>query len=190
LDLVKSIDDLTTQQRRRLHELARRVREIDLNQELHLLVGVTADRIDRRLLKRIVDTFTEWMGRRFLFERAFLDRPMRDVRRALSVLFDESRDIAPRLRDIIHSECLSPLRVSTLSVLLQWHAPERYVPFNKRTHRTLSDFGLLIRGASNASPAAYARWLGQAEKYSQELDLPSPGHFDRLVWEYTKDLSL
>lgn len=130
------------------------------------------------------------MGRRFLFERAFLQRPIRKVREALSILFDESRDIETRLANVIDRGKLAPLGVSTLSVLLFWGTPGKYPPFNRRTRRFLRDFGLLQRGASNSSPAAYARWLAQAEGLSQELGLPSAGHIDRTAWEYTKDLRL
>ncbi len=71
---------------------------------------------------------------------------------------------------MIDSGDLAPLNVGTLSVLLYWHNPESYLPFNWRTRKFLKNFRLARRGASAASPVAYARWLEQAEEMSQELD--------------------
>jgi hypothetical protein len=108
----------------------------------------------------------------------------------LSTLFDESLDVVERRQTVIDSGKLSPLKIPSLSLLLYCRAPDKYPPFNRRTKRFLRDFGLSNWGVSNASPKAYKCWLDQAEELSQELDLPSPGHVDRLVWQYTKDLQL
>jgi hypothetical protein len=134
--------------------------------------------------------FAGWTGRPWLSERAFITNDIARVRSALTTLFDESLDVAGRLQSVIDSGKLSPLAIPSLSLLLHCRAPDKYPPFNRRTKRFLRDFGLSKWGVSNASPEAYKRWLDQAEELSQELDLPSPGHVDRLVWQYTKDLQL
>jgi hypothetical protein len=167
------------------------VRDQDIATEIGFsLEEVEPQRISRSMLIATADHFAEWMGRRFLFERAFITNDIARVRSALTTLFDESLDVAERLQSVIDSRKLSPLAIPSLSLLLHCRAPDKYPPFNRRTKRFLRDFGLSRRGVSNASPEAYKRWLDQAEELSQELDLPSPGHVDRLVWQYTKDLQL
>jgi hypothetical protein len=89
------------------------------------------------------------------------------------------------LAAVIHARDLAPLSVKTLSGLPCWREPTDYPPFSRQTRRFLEDFGLLQLGASAASPAAYVRWLDQARNLSQELDLPTTGHVDRMVWEHS-----
>ncbi len=163
---------------------------MDLRRELitehRLLATVDPLSIDRPRLNRIADQLTVWIGRRFLVERGLLRRPLPRVLRALSRLYDESRDLDERLADVIDSGDLAPLNVTTLSVLLSWRNLEAYPPFNWRTRQFLKDFGLAKRGASSASPSAYARWLEQAGELAEEFELPSRGHVDRMVWEYSE----
>jgi hypothetical protein len=185
------VANLARKRRAQLVRLARQVLGVDLPREFpvhQILARTPPNRLSRSHLERIVDEFEEWMGRRFLFERAFLSRPISQVRAALEVLFDESRDVEVRMEAVIRSRRLSPLSVSTLSVLLYWRRPEKYPPFNWRTKRLLGDYGLTENAVSNASPRTYGRWLMKAEKHSQELRLPTPGHFDRLVWLYTENM--
>jgi hypothetical protein len=187
----RSVESLSAASRQQLAELARIVRDQDITNEIGFsLEEVEPQRISRSMLITTADHFAKWMGRRFLFERAFITSDIARVRSALTTLFDESLDVAERLQSVIDSGKLSPLAIPSLSLLLYCRAPNEYPPFNRRTKRFLRDFGLSKRAVSNASPEAYKRWLDQAEELSQELDLPSPGHVDRLVWQYTKDLQL
>lgn len=188
----KKVENLPQQRRARLRYLADKVRDIDLARvDFHrVLRDVVPERISRGRVIEIVDQFEDWVGRRFLFERALVRRPLPRVRQALGRLFDEGRDVDERLRAAIRSRDLAPLGVSTLSLLLCWRAPWKYPPFNLRTRRFLRDFRLSARGASASSPLTYARWLDQAERIAQSLRLPTPGHVDRLVWEYTKDMKI
>jgi hypothetical protein len=175
--------------RRQLAALARRAREQNLSQ-IGWLRRTIPRKINKSLLGDIVDEFEKWMSRRFLFERAFLKRSPSTVRKAITHLFDESVDIEERLSSVMKSRALAPLKISTLSLLLYWHAPEKYPPFNRRTQRFLKDFKLKHWGVSNTSPAAYKQWLQYAEQLSLELDLPTPGHIDRAAWLYTENLDL
>lgn len=187
-NLVRSDVDHPGRRRTELLRLARRVRGMDLRHEIgehKLLARVDPLRIDRQRLDQIAERLTSWITRRFLVDRGLRRRPLPQVRRALSRLFDESRDIEERLAEVIDSGDLAPLNVGTLSVLLYWRNLDAYPPFNWLTRRFLRDFRLTRRGASNASPAAYARWLELAEELSQKLDLPTLGHVDRMVWEHS-----
>lgn len=169
--------------------MARTVRDQDLA-DVGWLRSVVPKKISRPQLLKIVDKFDEWLGRRFLFERAFLEHDLSTIRDALGNLFDESLDITMRLEHVIRSGALTPLRISTLSLLLYWRTPEKYPPFNQRTKRFLKDFRLKARGVSNSSPATYKRWLAYAEELSVELFLPTPGHIDRVAWKYTERMKL
>jgi hypothetical protein len=185
------LQSVSPARRQELLNLARTVRDQDIATQIGFsLEDVVPQRIPRSTLVRIVDHFAAWMGRRFLFERAFIENDIVRVRSAMTTLFDESLDVVERLESVIESHKLSPLGIPSLSLLLYCRAPEKYPPFNRRTKRFLEDFRLKKWGISNASAEAYQRWLDQAEELSQELDLPSPGHLDRVVWQYTKDLQL
>jgi hypothetical protein len=188
----RAVESLPPRSRARLIGLARRVRGEDLSTLIkhRMLPNTPPERITRLQLESVVDQFEEWMGRRFLFERAFLERSISRTREALAILFNEALDVSARLKRVIGSGAVAPLGMSTLSVLLYWRAPESYPPFNRRTKRFLRDFGLGERGASNASPTAYMRWLDQAQRLSQELELPTRGHIDRVAWEYTKRMKI
>jgi hypothetical protein len=176
--------------RRALAELARAARKQDVATEFGWLKDIRPQTLTTARLLRLVNKCDEWVGRRFLFERAFLKHDRARVRRALVELFNESSNLVARLEKVINSGALTPLRVPTLSLLLSFFAPERYPPFDRRTNRFLKDFRLKKRGVSAASPTTYKRWLDYATELSQELDLPTPGHVDRIVWEYTKDMKL
>jgi hypothetical protein len=188
-DRTRGSDGLPRRRHMELIRLASKVRGMDLRREIpeyRLVARIDPLSIDRDRLNRIADRLTEWIRRGFLVERGLLRRPLPRVRRALSGLYDESRDLDERLADVIDSGDLAPLNVTTLSVLLYWRNLEAYPPFNWRTRQFLKDFGLASRGASGASPSAYARWLEHAEELSERLDLPSRGHVDRMVWEHSE----
>ncbi len=182
-------ETLSTRDRKELAELARAVKNQDTQTGLPLEEEVP-QKISRATLRKLADYLTKSMGRAYLFQRALIEKDLSHVRSALKTLFDESLDIAERLKMVLESGYISPLRIPSLSAILQCRAPDKYPPFNKRTRRLLEDFGLKRFGASSASPESYKHWLDQAEALSQELDLRSPGHVDRVVWQYTKDLQL
>ncbi len=174
---------------RALRLLARKVRRMNLRRELQqysIVARVNPRRATRRDLDDIAAALTDWIRRPFLAQQGLLRRRLPIVRRALTTLFDGSPEtIEERLVEVVDSGALAPLDISSLSVLLHFRSPTTYVPYNWRTEQFLRDFRLHERGRSNASPAAYARWLEQAERLRQEWGLPSRGHIDRMVWEHT-----
>jgi hypothetical protein len=174
----------TGRRKMNLLRLARRVRRLNLRPGA--VARVNPRQATRRDLENIAAVLTDWTRRPFLAQRALLARRLAVVRRALTTLFDGAPEtIEERLAEVIDSGALAPLDISSLSVLLHFRAPTTYVPYNWRTIQFLRDYRLHERGRSNASPAAYARWLEQAERLRRELRLPSRGHVDRMVWEHT-----
>lgn len=182
-----SFEGLPPGNKAQLRRLANAVRDLDLKVEVPQckLVAGNPRRMGRARIDQIAEELTEWIGRAFLADRALRRRTLPRVRRGLATLFDESRAPDERLAAVIASGDLAPLKVGTLSVLLYWHNLDLYPPLNWRTRRFLKSFRLLRRGASVASPAAYARWLEVVDDLVQELDLPTRGHVDRMVWRYT-----
>ena len=110
--------------------------------------------------------------------------PVTHIRRGLSTLLNEGRDVEDRLTDVLDQELFGRLGIASLSMLLYWWRPDRYPPFNVRTRQFLADIRLATRGASAASPATYRRWLAYADEIAREYRLPSRGHVDLMVSEY------
>ena len=92
-----------------------------------------------------------------------------------------------RIDRITTGRHLSGLGMPSLSLLLYWKNPERFVPYNSRTIAFLSDFKLLGKGMSASSSRCYVRWLRRATDLAQKLRLPTPGHIDRMVELYYED---
>jgi hypothetical protein len=114
----KAIERPISTTRSQLAALARRAREQNLSQ-IGWLRRAIPGKINKSLLVDIVDEFAKWMSRRFLFERAFLERDFSTVRKAIIHLFDESVDIETRLSSVMKSRALAPLKISTLTRLEQ-----------------------------------------------------------------------
>ena len=75
----------------------------------------------------------------------------------------------------------------SVSLLLYWRNPDRFIPYNFRTSKFLLDFGLNRKGMSASSPNSYGKWLRWATRVAQKLNLASPGYIDRIVDRYYKD---
>ena len=129
-----------------------------------------------------------WTGHPGAYQ-TFLTSPIREVRKGLSLLFDESLDLEARLVEVQSLDLLRGLRLPSLSTLLQWRNPERYVPYNYRTKVFLKKYKLQAPGMSAASPACYVHWLEWANRLAQDLELPTPGHVDRMVEYYYESIS-
>lgn len=136
----------------------------------------------RQLVKQIV-TWTRHPGS----YRTFLGQPIADVRKGLSLLFDDSQDPLDRLELIWQHGYLKGLQMPTIGLLLYWRNPERFPPYNFRTAAFLRDFDLIQKGLSASSPLCYERWRRYATRLAQQLRLPTPGHVDRMVERYYED---
>jgi hypothetical protein len=121
--------------------------------------------------------------------RNFLNQPLREVRKGLQILFDESRDVRTRLEEVVAEKYLAGFRMRTLSLLLYWRNPEMFPPYNHRTLRFLNDFNYRETGMSDSSPRCYETWLRWAARLSQRVGLPTVGHVDRMVERYYEDVT-
>ena len=107
-------------------------------------------------------------------------------------MFDHSRSVESRLYDLdTRGSCkISGFGLASLTMILYWRFPSEYPPFNRRTKRFLKDFDFDELVPQKLSPAQYGKWIAFCQELSARLDLPSSGHIDRLVWEYTRDLDV
>jgi hypothetical protein len=112
---------------------------------------------------------------------------MVNVRKGFQLLFDQSIDLQYRLEILLKNGYLAGLRIKTLSLLLYWRYPDKYPPYNHRTVKFLQDFKMKKRGMSDSSPQTYLTWLRWARRLQQLLNLPTPGHVDRMVRGYYAD---
>jgi len=171
----------------RLQRLAQEMRELKLESALgkpHPLVSSldpTAVTSSQRL--QIIEYLTVWNKRRWVCA-AFEKGPIAKARNGLTILFNESKDIRDRLETLEHKGLLPGLRIPSLSQLLYWRDPKRYLPFNYKTEVFLRDFKLQRRGASKASAVCYANWLGYSTKLRQWMGLPDLWRVDKVVSAY------
>jgi hypothetical protein len=175
-----------------LHALAKRVRHLDLNSHIgehRLFRGVEPGQITRGQVRSLVNHLVGWAGRSWIY-RDLLTAPLPRIRHGLDLLFDEGQDVRVRLSELLDRAFLGRLGIASLSILLYWRRPERYPPFNVRTEIFLDHFRLARRGVSAATPATYERWLAYADELAREYRLQTPGHVDRMVWEYTQDVEI
>lgn len=144
------------------------------------LTAQDVDEIFRFLVK--------WAGHPGVF-RPFTQHPLKYLQRAFSLLFDESVDIETRLRSVAPggNQKVPGIGLTSWTIMLQWRLPSLYPPFNRRTIRFLRDFELAAYAPRALSPVGYSQWCAFARELSGRLHLPTPGHVDRMVWEYTKD---
>jgi len=169
---------------------ARKVRQLDLETEIgescSFVQSLDTAKITKALCADIVDHIVAWTGHRSSYD-TFLSQPIHAVRSGFGVLFDDSLDLQDRLQKIVDEGYLTGLRIPSLSLLLYWRNPQRFVPCNFRTARFLEDFDLRRAGMSASSPQCYAKWLRWATRFAQQLDLPTPGHVDRMIELYYED---
>jgi hypothetical protein len=168
----------------RLLRLSREVRglrlETSLGKPYAFISALNPKTVSPAQRLQIVEYLTEWNKRRWV--SAELERePVSKVRTGLTILFDESIDLRDRLARIEREGLLPGLRIPSLSLLLYWRKPRRYLPFNKKTNIFLRDYKLRLRGAGRTSAATYANWIAYSTQLQQWLKLPTPGHVDRVV---------
>lgn len=154
-----------------LSRIVRRGRNVDVGQ----LIGFVAT----------------WTGHAGIYRPA-LEEPSEQIRKAFRTLFDHSRSVESRLYDLnTGGSCkINGFGLASLTMILYWRFPSEYPPFNRRTKRFLKDFDFDKFVPKHLSPAQYGKWIAFCQELSARLDLPSSGHMDRLVWEYTRDLDV
>lgn len=169
---------------------ARKVSDRDLDESIGNACSFVQSLIPAKLTKaqceEIVDHIVSWTGHRSSYNR-FLGQPIQSVREGIGLLFENSVDLQDRLQRIHDEGQLAGLRIPSLSLLLYWRDPRRFVPYNFRTVTFLSDFKLKNIGMSASSARCYVTWVRWATRLAQRLDLPTPGHIDRMVESYYED---
>ena len=170
----------------RLKRIAREVQKLKLEETLKpyaLLSSLDPAALTRGERKQVIEYLRSWAKRRWVYS-ALEKEPISRTRRGLTVLFDESKDIRDRLESLENLGLFPGLRIPSLSLLLYWRNPRRYLPFNHKTEVFLQDFKRQLRGASATSAACYANWLDYSNRLYEWLELPYPGHVDRVVSRY------
>ena len=142
-------------------------------------------------LKALILFVAEWTSHAGKYRPA-LEEPESRIRRAFKTLFDHSNSVEDRLRELDSGgTCkIKGFGLASLTMILHWRIPTEYPPFNRRTQRFLRDFGFGEFIPKTLSPVQYGKWIAFAQELSARLDLPSSGHVDRLVWEYTRELDI
>lgn len=176
-----------------LEGLAQRVREIsdlrkDIGEPSRFVHRLSPGAITRPQVIELVGHLASWTGHPGAYER-FKNMPIGRIRSGLQLLFDESVPLSDRLSQILSNNRLEGLRVPTLSLLLYWRTPESYPPYNHRTIIFLKDNNRLRSGVSASSSHCYKKWTTYASEIAEDLDLPTPGHVDRMVHYYYEDRS-
>jgi hypothetical protein len=169
-------------------DLAKQVHGIDLMEKFrkqHDELGemLAKRRLNRSDISKLADLIASWTGHRAVY-RTFETQPPARTLQGLHTLFDEGRDVYDRLQKIREKSLLRGFHIPSLSLLLYWHRPDAYPPFNAKTKRFLKDFRMASPGMSASSPACYSTWLGFADLLRARLQLPSVGHVDRVVSRY------
>jgi hypothetical protein len=175
----------------KLLKYGKKVRQLDLEADLGescaFIQSLDAAKITKALCNEVVDYIVAWTGHRSSYN-TFLSQPISEVRKGLTLLFDDSIDLQERLQRVGDRSYLNGLRIPSLSLLLYWRNPQRFAPYNSRTDRFLQDFDLKAPGMSDSSPRCYVTWLRWATRFAQQLSLPSPGHVDRMIEYYYEDV--
>jgi hypothetical protein len=174
----------------RILTYAKRARRLDLERSIgecrEFTRSLEPSKLSRDDCRGIVDHFVSWTGHRASYD-TFLSQPLPLVKRGLTVLFDDGIDTETRLDQTSHKGYLTGLRIPSISLLLYWRNPYRFVPYNFRTIKFLQDFGMQESGMSASSGRCYVKWLRWATRLAQQLNLPTPGHIDRMVEFYYED---
>jgi hypothetical protein len=173
-----------------LLKYARQAGLIDLHDNMgeytDMLASLKPEHLTARQRDSIVDLIISWTRHPGSYKR-IRKAPMVNVRKGFQLLFDQSIDLQSRLEILLKNGYLAGLRIKTLSLLLYWRYPEKYPPYNHRTVKFLQDFKMKKRGMSDSSPQTYSTWLRWARRLQQQLNLPTPGHVDRMVQGYYAD---
>ena len=176
---------------RKLLKLAKQVKGSDFSEftEHKDLVSQIAERGRRNDVERLISLVARWTGHPGAYKPALTQGTGR-IRQAFRILFDHSRSIESRLKELDsggESKILG-FGLSTLTTILYWRIPGEYPAFNRRTKMFLRDFGFEGLLPKTLSPTQYGTWLSFAQELSSRLQLPSAGHIDRLVdrhWNQT-----
>jgi hypothetical protein len=160
----------------------------DFGEEWALMEGLDPASITEHEVEQVFHFLVKWAGHPGVF-RPFTEHPIEDLRLAFATVFDESVDVGDRLRSVATGGNLKVpgLGLPAWTIMLQWRLPSLYPPHDRRTLRFLKDFELTPYAPRSLTPAGYSRWCSFARELSARLRLPTPGHVDRMVWEYTKD---
>ena len=178
---------------RALVDLANKVRNEDLSRDKKhkRVLSRVVRRGEGADLVELIRLVAEWTGHEGKYRPALKERPDR-IRGAFRTLFDHSRSVNSRLRDLDANGAwkINGFGLASLTMILHWRFPGEYPPFNRRTKRFLKDFEFENIVPRTLSPSQYAKWIAFAQELSARLNLPSSGHIDRIVWEYTRELSI
>ena len=158
----------------------------DMGEYINTLGSLNPEHLTATQRDNLVDLIISWTGHPGSYKR-IRKAPIANVRKGLQLLFDQSIDLQSRLEKLLKNGYLAGLRMKTLSLLLYWRYPEKYPPYNHRTVSFLKDFKMKERGMSDSSPQTYSTWLSWARRLQQQLNLPTPGHVDRMVQGYYAD---
>ena len=176
-----------------LVKLADEVRDFDFSAfDKHRRVISRIVRHGRKAdLEKLIEFVAGWTSHAGAYRPA-LKEPGARIRRGFKTLFDHSRKIEDRLRELDAggSRKIKGFGLPSLTMILHWGIPTEYPPYNIRTQRFLEDFGFDEFLPKILSPVQYGKWIAFAQELSARLHLPSSGHIDRLVWEYTRNLEI
>ena len=178
---------------RQLINLSDQVRDLDLSEfdkYSDLLVRIV-DRSSTDDVEELISSVAEWTRHAATYKPA-LQVSKKRIRNAFTTLFDRSRPVEDRLRELNSGGAskIDGFGLASLTMILYWRFPTEYPPFNRRTQKFLKDFKFDRILPKTLSPSQYRRWIDFAQELSARLRLPSAGHIDRLVWEYTHDLEI
>lgn len=177
-----------------LKSLAKQVATMDLmngrefGDEWEFVGNLDPATMTRSDVEQIFQFLVKWAGHPGVF-RPFTQEPIAALRRSFSLVFDESVEVGQRLKEVDSGAVakLPGLHLPAWSILLQWRFPALYPPFDRRTRFFLEEFELDQFVPRSLTPAGYSRWCTFAGELSARLQLPTPGHVDRMVWAYTRD---
>lgn len=178
----------------KLQSLAEQVATMDLmngrefGDEWEFVGGLDPTTMIKDDVEQIFQFLVKWAGHPGVF-RPFTQERIAALRRSFSLVFDESVEVGQRLKAVASGgdAKLPGLDLPAWSILLQWRFPALYPPFDRRTRFFLEEFELDQFVPRSLTPAGYSRWCAFAGELSARLQLPTPGHVDRMVWAYTRD---
>lgn len=176
-----------------LINLADKIRDKDFTQfeEYRTVLSRIVRRGQNVDVIELIGFVAAWTGHAGIYQPALRESEDK-IRKAFRTLFDHSRSVESRLYDLdTRGSCkINGFGLASLTMILYWRFPGEYPPFNRRTRRFLKDFEFDGLVPKHLSPAQYGKWITFCQELSARLDLPSAGHIDRLVWEYTRDLDV
>ncbi len=138
---------------------------------------------------QLIEYVAKWQGHPDTYQSA-LREPASRIREAFRTLFDRSRSVESRLRDLHSggSRKIAGFALPSLTVILYWRFPSEYPPFNSRTRIFLEGFKLDELAPKSLTPRQYGKWIAFCQELSARLNLPSSGHIDRLVDTYYSEI--